>query len=261
MCIRSLRQSNSDTFHLVFLRVEEDGRANVVLDLQLLHGFEPDQIHSRIFKLLEGVDLVPLHHDLLVTVKLQHTRENKITANQSFWCRIWFVIVAAEILYANKPKPGCTWDFLISLGSSRLPVWVWKTLVLDRTGSLVSLYSLMGFGFRAVTDVAYIPTATFIPSPRHRLNLERREVKNKQTIGSQSDWVCLEPWDQSLPGDGSLLLLLGAHPLLQVLQFVTRLQLQPQLALVLRGTHNVPKEGRDVKSTRFHQMQQIDDDT
>ncbi len=69
-------------------------------------------------------------------------------------------------------------------------------------------------------------------------------------------FICLEmeTCHLSLPGHGSLLLLLGPHPLLEVLQFVARLQLQPQLALIPGGTYNVAKEGRDVEAARFHQM-------
>lgn len=63
-----------------------------------------------------------------------------------------------------------------------------------------------------------------------------------------------------LPGHGSLLVVLGLHPLQEVLQFVAGLQLQAQVSLILGGTYNVTEEGRDVKATWFHQVHQINDD-
>lgn len=67
-------------------------------------------------------------------------------------------------------------------------------------------------------------------------------------------FICLEMETCDLPGHGSLLLLLGPDPFLEILQFFTRLQLQPQLAFILRWTYNVTKEGRDIEAARFHQM-------
>lgn len=63
-----------------------------------------------------------------------------------------------------------------------------------------------------------------------------------------------------LPGHGSLLVVLGLHPLQEVLQFVAGFQLQAQVSLILGGTYNVTEEGRDVKAPWFHQVHQINDD-
>lgn len=65
------RRTNSGTFHFVLLGVEEDGGADVVVTFQLGHRFESDERHSRIFKLLDGVHLVPLHNYLFFTIHLQ----------------------------------------------------------------------------------------------------------------------------------------------------------------------------------------------
>lgn len=64
-----------------------------------------------------------------------------------------------------------------------------------------------------------------------------------------------------VPGHCSLLVVLGPHSLQEVVQFVAGLQLQAQVALILRRTYNVPKEGGDIKATWFHQMHQINDDS
>lgn len=75
---------------------------------------------------------------------------------------------------------------------------------------------------------------------------------------NQNKWPCIHPKMLmrvlSLPGHGSLLLFFGPHPLLEVLQFFTGLQLQPQLALILGRTYDITKEGWDIKATRFHKM-------
>lgn len=57
-----------------------------------------------------------------------------------------------------------------------------------------------------------------------------------------------------LPRHGSLLLLLRTNPLLEVLQLLARLQLQSELALILRRTYNVTEKRGDIKATGFHQM-------
>lgn len=66
-------QANTVTFHLALLRIYEDSRSDVVVKFEPLHWFESDQNQSRIFKLLDGVHLVPLHHYLLLTIRLQQT--------------------------------------------------------------------------------------------------------------------------------------------------------------------------------------------
>lgn len=66
------------TFDLLLLRIEEDRRPDVVIQLELLHGFEPDQNQPGIVKLLDGVHLVPLHHDLLLTVNLQSEQAGNV---------------------------------------------------------------------------------------------------------------------------------------------------------------------------------------
>lgn len=63
-------QTNSATFHLFLLRIEEGSRSDMVMNFELLYGFESDQKQPRIFKLLDGVHLVPLHHYLPLTVHL-----------------------------------------------------------------------------------------------------------------------------------------------------------------------------------------------
>lgn len=69
--------TDGSTFHLVLLRVEENSRSDVVVTFELLHGFESDQKHSRIVKLLDGVHLVLLHHYLLLTIHLQHRNKQR----------------------------------------------------------------------------------------------------------------------------------------------------------------------------------------
>lgn len=49
----------------------------MVVNFELLHRFESDQKQSRIFKLLDGVHLVRLHHYLLLTIHLQQRHMNK----------------------------------------------------------------------------------------------------------------------------------------------------------------------------------------
>ncbi len=71
------RQTNGATFHLALLRIEEDSWSDVVVDFELLHRFESDQRDSRVFKLLDGVHLIPLHHYLLLTMHLQQTHKQK----------------------------------------------------------------------------------------------------------------------------------------------------------------------------------------
>lgn len=98
---------------------------------------------------------------------------------------------------------------------------------------------------------------------RHKDEPQRKQIHvNAKAKRSDETALCLEMemCYFSLPGHGSLLLLLGPDPLLEVLQFVTRLQLQPQIALILRWTYNVAKEGRHIEAARFHQMHQINDD-
>lgn len=57
-----------------------------------------------------------------------------------------------------------------------------------------------------------------------------------------------------LPGQGSLFGLSGPDPFLKVLQFVARLQLQAELAVVLGRAHDVPEEERHVEAARFCQV-------
>lgn len=61
----------SATFHLVLFRIDEDSRSGMVVNFELLHRFESDQVQSRIFELLDGAHLVRLHHYLLLAIHLQ----------------------------------------------------------------------------------------------------------------------------------------------------------------------------------------------
>ena len=56
----------------------------------------------------------------------------------------------------------------------------------------------------------------------------------------------------TLPAQGSFLLFLGTHPLLEVVQFGAGLQLHSQLTLILWRTDNIAEEERDIKAARFH---------
>lgn len=53
----------------------------MVVNFELFHRFEADQKQSRIFKLPDGVHLVPLHYYLPLTERLQQMcrRQNKNT--------------------------------------------------------------------------------------------------------------------------------------------------------------------------------------
>lgn len=65
------RQTDSATFHLVLFRIDEDSRSGMVVNFELLHRFESNQVQSRIFELLDGAHLVRLHHYLLLAIHLQ----------------------------------------------------------------------------------------------------------------------------------------------------------------------------------------------
>lgn len=84
---------------------------------------------------------------------------------------------------------------------------------------------------------------------------EREVVKKDLNMNHSQrkiDGVC--NYHVLLPGHCSLLLLSGPNPLLEVIQFVTRFQLQPQLTLILRRIHDVAKEERDIEAPWFHQV-------
>lgn len=59
------------TFHNVLLRIDKDSRTYMVVNFEHLHRLESNQIQPGVFKLLDGVHLVPLHHYLLLTIYLK----------------------------------------------------------------------------------------------------------------------------------------------------------------------------------------------
>lgn len=62
------------TFHHVLLWIDEDSRMNMVVDFEHLQRLKSDKIEARVFKLLDAVHLIPLHHDLLLPIHLStHT--------------------------------------------------------------------------------------------------------------------------------------------------------------------------------------------
>lgn len=78
LVLNSIRRHRcSVTFHLVLLRVEEDSGPDVMVQFELLHGFESNQEKSRIFKLLDGIHLVSLQHDLFLTIRLQQAQQTQ----------------------------------------------------------------------------------------------------------------------------------------------------------------------------------------
>lgn len=104
------------TFHHVLLRIDKDSQTYMVVNFEHLYRLKSNKIQPRVFKLLDGVHLVPLHHYLLLTIHLNKHR--------------FFCLMEDELLVQQRCnilcQPDLTWAFFISLGSSRLPVWVWK---------------------------------------------------------------------------------------------------------------------------------------
>ena len=66
---------HSSTFHLIFLRIEEDSRPDVMMQFEFLHRFESNQRQTWVVKLLDGIHFIPLHHYLFPTIHLEDTQK------------------------------------------------------------------------------------------------------------------------------------------------------------------------------------------